>query len=249
MWGAIGAAMAGAGSAGLESMKEQASAQLQAERDARLNDWGIKRDQRLADLQEAADKRRATLEDARETARGERDEARLKESARQADLKDARARDETARREAADERRFQLLMQRVAASGEKGGSKEDRASQTARAYLDAAKEAREQGDQVAAKRFMDQATVVLSGREPPVLPPKPAAAAPASKPAAASSSAAPESQNDKWARRASVASDKAMSRADAQKAWDEVAALVDKAPSIYAPRKGGLPPMSLDLKP
>lgn len=44
MLGLIGSALAGGGAAQLDFLKQQDAAKLQAERDARLNDWGVARD-------------------------------------------------------------------------------------------------------------------------------------------------------------------------------------------------------------
>lgn len=194
----VGALIGGAASAGLDTINKQESAQLQAEREARLNDWGIDRDKRLADRQEQSDLRRderegkrtdamMTREEKRAEANAARDRERLAMQDKIASARDATERARLEQQERIAERRHQQTLARIGASGS-GGAKEDRASQTAEGYRKLAQEAREAGDEAGARKYREMADIALSGRAPPTLKPKPAGAAPA--PAGASAPAA-----------------------------------------------------------
>lgn len=185
----VGAMIGGAAAAGLDTINKQESAQLQAERDARLNDWGIDRDKRLADRQEQSDVRREGREDKRNeslleredkrtTAAAEREGARLSATERIANQKDATARAEIARKEAADDRRFAAMMAKIGASGSKDKDSDKPEDREVARQIQIAKEYREQGNTLMANKVMEQLFTRTTGKPPPTLAPKPGKAAP-----------------------------------------------------------------------
>lgn len=168
----FGIAAGGAAKAGMEHIKMMGEADLQAQRDARLAEYTAKRDQATAEREAQRDERTATREDARWKAQDERETKRLSTQTAIAEQRDRLERDRLAQRDAADQRRHEQLMGRIAASGSRGGRDDDDdgkgASREFNNMLKLAKELREAGDEQGAQQVL--ARLRTAGKPPPVMP-------------------------------------------------------------------------------